>query len=428
MAQPISMMSVALVTAAAAGLLPQLIPVPNVAAPASLATSAAASTAGGAVAGAQTGSGGSVSTPAAKIVHPAKAPAVRLEWNEKHEKQVRGWILLRNDTKNASRVYLSMTAQDRLGRKLDVADIELSKACVEGLPALSDKLCLLVAELSWNCQPPALPATGFLKVSATQLPCKSKPAVCAAARVLSYQEEVTIPERPLRFVGLVVASCLVAALIVVVVTIVRLRRRANPVGLLASMGSSKWDRNSWGTNVTIAGALLGTLLGLSIFPEHPQLMTRDSYTLLNSLFAGLVILAPLLYGLLQRDAQVTTNGVAGIDTQGYVIMFLAAGGIVLWCAIGQAATLFLLARELVLSNAIDFFVGAILEALALILIALLVVYGVIALYRAATRPGVVVTPQAQAARPPAPIVRAGATQAENLAQNITAPPEEWPLL
>jgi hypothetical protein len=180
--------------------------------------------------------------------------------------------------------------------------------------------------------------------------------------------------------------------------------------------------------VTIASALVGTLLGLSIFPEHPELMTRDSYTLLISLFAGLLLLAPLLYGLLQRDVQVTTNGAAAIDSQGYVLMFLAAGGIVLWCAIGQAATLFLLAREFVLSNTIDLVVGTILEALALILIALLLVYGVIALYRSATRPGVVVTPQPGAPRPPAPTVRAGAVLAQDLAKNVTEPPEDWPLL
>src|SRR4029077_10947950 len=137
-------------------------------------------------------------------------------------------------------------------RRMEVGRLELSKACVEGIARFSYKACLVKANLDWERTPPALPATGILKLISTQPPCDPKSAGCDAKKEVSVSEAVVIPERPFRFVGLVMASCLGAALIIVVVTIVRLRTRSNPIGLLASMGSSKWDRNSWGTNVTIA--------------------------------------------------------------------------------------------------------------------------------------------------------------------------------
>src|SRR6202023_82583 len=166
-----SCLSGALAPAAAPGLLPQLVPAPGAAAPVGHVTSVAGSPVGGAATNAHTGGGGSAPGPAVKIVRPTKAPAVRLEWSEKDAKQVRGWILLRNDTKSAARVVLSMTAQDRLGRRLEVEGIELSKKCVGELRGPSDHICLLVAKLAWCDQPPALPAPGFPAVTPAVLTC-----------------------------------------------------------------------------------------------------------------------------------------------------------------------------------------------------------------------------------------------------------------
>jgi hypothetical protein len=71
---------------------------------------------------------------------------------------------------------------------------------------------------------------------------------------------------------------------------------------------------------------------------------------------------------------------ATTDSQGYVIMFLLAGGLVLWGAIGQLTALGVLTREFVLSGSLAVLTGDILEALVLLLWILLVTYALRTLY------------------------------------------------
>jgi len=125
---------------------------------------------------------------------------------------------------------------------------------------------------------------------------------------------------------------------------------------------------------------LGTFLTLFAFPDHPQILDKGAYNLLQALFASLIALAPLVYGLFRRDVQANTNGIATTDSQGYVIMFVIAGGLVLWGAIGQLTTLGVLIGEFVLSRSLAILTGAILEALVLFLWILFVIYALRSLY------------------------------------------------
>jgi len=154
-------------------------------------------------------------------------------------------------------------------------------------------------------------------------------------------QEIRIPERPL--MGAVFGIPMIVTAVIVIVTAANLHRRN--IGLLRLMGQVNFSfERSWGANVTLGAALLMTLIGLTTFPDRPQLMSKPSYSMLQMLFAALVTMAPLAYNLIRRDVAVN-NG--GVDTRGYVITYLFAGGLVLWAAMGQMATLAVLVEEFV---------------------------------------------------------------------------------
>jgi hypothetical protein len=441
MARPISMMSAALVTAAAAGLLPQLIPAQNAAAPVSGSSSASVSSSGGSTpapaapagVGASGNGAGQGGCSPVRIVRPGAGQAIRLDWGGKRA-QVRAPLVLRNDSDCLQTVTFEITAQDRLGRCLGVKVLTPNPA---NLGKRLDSVVTIRAQVNGSLDDLRLPAVGFLKVTSSAMPAPPKPAAAKPgdgkpadvkpADLPPGFYDISIPEPPFPgLMGIVFVSCLaVAAIAVLAVTFVLLRRpAATRINLLSPMGGATWDfQKSWGSNATIAAALLSSILGLFVFPEHPQMMTASSYRWLVGLFAALVVLAPLIYGLFQRDAQVTAaNNTAGFASHGYLIMYLLAGGIVFWCALGQAVVLFLLILEFIQGNTVDPLVGYTLEVLAGVLCLLLIIYGVRTLYQVGGRPA--------AAKPPAPAVGAGAAlNAQQIAAQIAAPPPpDWPLL
>jgi len=67
------------------------------------------------------------------------------------------------------------------------------------------------------------------------------------------------------------------------------------------IGSPKWSFDSWVTNVTAAGALLGTVLGAGFFPASPVLLTSGQFAGLNVLSGALILVGPLLYQAFGRQ-------------------------------------------------------------------------------------------------------------------------------
>jgi hypothetical protein len=391
MAKPIGMMSAALVAAAASGFLPQLVPVQTPPAP-SL----------------QTGKAGSP----VRIVAAGDTQAIKLRWRRK----VAGaWLQLRNEGADPQQVTFEVVAQDRLGRQVAAARLAQPSKAIPLGPHASAIRFVGIEFLAAGSRviPPNLPAAVFLKITSVP-PSPGTPAVD--------HKEMSIPAAPIPgAAGIVFVSSLAAAVLVALITIVRLR--LEKVNLLGPMGSPSWNlQQSWGTNVAIGGALLSTVLALSGFPEHPDLMTRVSFLQLQSLFAALVALAPPIYGLLHSDVQVAPNNVAAIESRGYIVMFLISGAIVLWGAIGQTATLFLLLQELEQGDAIDILVGSILQGLAAIFCLLLLVYGVRALYRT------VIVHGAEPTKPSGRLFKTGMLLSADEAQGLPTPLPEWPLV
>jgi len=231
----------------------------------------------------------------------------------------------------------------------------------------------------------AIPAIGFLRMYSA--PADNEKCTQGSKTATYLDQEIRIAQKPL--MGYIFVGSLAVVFFVVLITAINLHRKK--IGLFHRMGGSTWTfEKSWGANVTLGGALLVTLLGLTIFPDPPRLMTKLSYSLLQVLFGALVALAPLVYNLIRCEVQVRTNSGSTIQVQGYVALFLIAGGLVLWAAIGQVATLALLAEEFVRGFSIDQYTGITLQLLTGVLFVLLVVYGFRSLY--GTAKGMSTTP------------------------------------
>jgi hypothetical protein len=270
--------------------------------------------------------------------------------------------------------------------------------------------------------------TGFLRIYAEDMPTVNEPVSdpCAKAKGLKPSvgqekkakpsvQEVRIPEGPL--MGYIFLGAMATALLVSIITGIHLYRK-----LFHVMGGMNWAfEKSWGANVTLGSALLVTLIGLTIFPDRPRLMNKMSYTLLQILFSALVSLAPLVYNLIRREVQVNDAGIWRVNVQGYVIMFLMAGGLVLWAAMGQVATLSVLTEEFVLSGALGMYCGRALEGLAVMLYLLLLVYGFRSLYKTAKTVSVAPATTSGARPGPQP---PGAAEL----QDLPKPMSEWSVL
>ena len=280
-----------------------------------------------------------------------------------------------------------------------------------------------------------LPATGFLRFMATAhcdenaTKGKSKPADKPCQEMTDQEfldQAVIIEEPPLPSstrVGCIIAADLCVSFAVVLISCIVLWTKKVPPS--RRMGSATWSfGQSWGANATIGAGLLGTFLTLIAFPEHPQILDKTSYTLLQALFAAIIALAPLVYGLFRQDVQADTNGIAATDSQGYVIMFLLAGGLVLWGALGQLTALGVLIQEFVLGEGLDSVTGHILEALVLILCALLLAYAFRSLYVTAKQ--LSASPQDAAGPQPAQLLPAGMPLP--LPTQLRPPMHPWPIL
>ena len=88
-------------------------------------------------------------------------------------------------------------------------------------------------------------------------------------------------------------------------------------------------KGGWASNLTTAGAVLGTVLSAGLLPDDPFFMSKSQYIALNVVFALALILAYLIYRLFPH---------------GVVLLF--AGAIVLAAAAGEIATVCLILYEI----------------------------------------------------------------------------------
>jgi hypothetical protein len=113
--------------------------------------------------------------------------------------------------------------------------------------------------------------------------------------------------------------------------------------LTTAIGDTSWDfSKSWASNITVVGAILGTVLSAKILPTTPTVVVSpNGYTALSLLFGLLVVVAPLLFTALRSG----TPDPKGPKYQGYGWGFLLSSCVTLWAVIGELATVGLVLYE-----------------------------------------------------------------------------------
>jgi hypothetical protein len=288
------------------------------------------------------------------------------------------YLPLRNASQQTQCVRVDARVQSSGGAELQVAVKPEMPFQIEPSGAKVQRVELVFTKPRPESAPG--PGSGFLRVYADNPGSLDKNTCTLTATPKFSDLEIRVPEEPL--MGWIFIGTLLITVVVVGITALSLHRRK--IRLFHVMGSVNWSfEKSWGANVTLGGALLMTLIGLTMFPDRPHLMTKASYSLLQVLFGALVSLAPLVYNLIRREVQVNSGGIPRVEVQGYVFTFLIAGGLVLWAAMGQVATLATVSEEFVSGGALDQASGRTLQGLAALLFVLLLVYGFRSLYMTA---------------------------------------------
>ena len=126
-----------------------------------------------------------------------------------------------------------------------------------------------------------------------------------------------------------------------------------PCTLTSRLGPADWSfSTSWASNITVVGALLGTILSAGVLPDATK-VSKATYAGLNLFFGVLILVAPLLYTATQNAVEVhRRDPEKETQYQGYVFAFLAASAITLWAVVGELVTVLLLFREIRVGNSI----------------------------------------------------------------------------
>jgi len=207
-----------------------------------------------------------------------------------------------------------------------------------------------------------VPLSGYLQMAAKTGSDKKQPA---------YQYKVlkVPPQLPSKIATSLFTASLIASVVACLVALVWLKKKG--IAFSQRMGPPAWNfADSWGTNITVGGGLLTTLLGFGALPEQTHYLNKTAYLCLSLIFAALITVAPSIYALLRTPVNVP--GAPTPQYQGYVFSFALASGVTVWGALGQLGTVGLLFHELAaareISPAVLFSLIAVLGLVGLLLL------------------------------------------------------------
>jgi heme/copper-type cytochrome/quinol oxidase subunit 2 len=150
---------------------------------------------------------------------------------------------------------------------------------------------------------------------------------------------------------------------------------AGPCTLSSRLGPANWDfSKSWASNITVVGALLGTILSAGVLPDATT-VSKATYAGLNLFFGVLILIAPLVYTSTQNAVLVHRRSPEKeAQYQGYVVAFLVSSAITLWAVVGELVTVLLLFREIRTGNSIPEAAVWVMGAIVVVACALISLY------------------------------------------------------
>jgi hypothetical protein len=210
-----------------------------------------------------------------------------------------------------------------------------------------------------------VPLSGYIQMEAKTGSDKKQPAY-------QYKMLKVPPQLPSRIATSLFTASLVASVVAFLVAIVWLKKKG--IAFSQRMGPPAWNfSDSWGTNITVGGGLLTTLLGFGALPEQTHYLNKTAYLCLSLIFAALITVAPSIYALLRTP--VNAPGATTPQYQGYVLSFALASCVTVWGALGQLGTVGLLFHELAAAREISSAVMCSLIAIVGLVAILLLLYG-----------------------------------------------------
>lgn len=252
-------------------------------------------------------------------------------------------------------VRLYLLAYDQSGHI-----VETKVTLAQDSPLKARKSQLIVLDILWKDGD--LPVSGYLTLDTAKGTNTSEVSV-------SQSKGVKFTFRPKRvLINKIVFSSLLISALLVTFSWVRLKCQSNRITTASKvanddlrmrdeMGLPMWDYSkSWASNLTAAGAILGSALTVMVLPESTYILSKSIYLALSYLFLGLATLAPFIYNSIRKPLVSQTPDASGstLTYHGYVILFLVSSMLTVWAVLGQLATVFIIFDEIYRSSSLSF--------------------------------------------------------------------------
>jgi len=176
-------------------------------------------------------------------------------------------------------------------------------------------------------------------------------ALSTRAAALGAQPVASDPSSQGPYIKLLAFVSLAAAFLFMLArTLILLRRDETTFGWDTRIGAAGWTfSDSWASNLTAVGALLGTVLAAAALPENLSLLSKAQYASLNLFFGVLAVIAAFIYNAVVAKKEVPadppTSPRASYQTEGFVPMYLFSSMVTLWAVWGEIGTLYVMLTD-----------------------------------------------------------------------------------
>jgi hypothetical protein len=250
-------------------------------------------------------------------------------------KQANISIEVRNNDSEVRSLYFGILLKDRRGMEVPAGILSGSRSSIAGNT-------IALCQVQFSAANDFPPISGFLTMQIEENTAPSKPR--------------TLRVRPLHLLNAEAeryANCLMSALVVTLVLVCICTLTAYGMTtkrwpkMRDKMGMPSWEvSKSWASNLSTLGGLLGVLIGAAILPDYPTILRKQTYSALNVLFFSFSVIAPFVYVAFRTQTGRTVPPDGLPEYNGYVGMYILAGGLAVAAAVAQLLTLVVLLNDL----------------------------------------------------------------------------------